>query len=108
MKKNLNITSMLILAIMLSSCALADNPLPDSYFSCQHKHTQKRSFIVESPIHDIRNIRPDTCSDIIKQNGECPSFVEIKTLNQDILYFNKDEINNYTCNYNEKKSNEIK
>lgn len=93
----------LIMGIIVSSCATAYNGLPETFFDCQHKYDDKRSFIVESPVHDIKHIQANNCSDIIKQNA-CPIIIKIESLQQNTIYLTENEMNNYNCIYKENKN----
>lgn len=96
--------TVLTIGIIISACATANNDLPETYFDCQHKHDDRRSFIVQSPVYDIKHTQANNCPEIIKQDGECPVVIEIQTLRQDTIYLSGNEMSNYNCKYNENKN----
>lgn len=100
-------TIVLMIGLVISACAIANNDLPETYFDCQHKYDDERAFIVESPVHDIKHTRADNCPEIIKQHDQCPIVISIDTLRQNIVYLSEDEMGNYNCKYKE-NNNETK
>ena len=83
-------------SILITSCAVAQPDLPDTYFICEHKYDNKRDFMFESPLTDVTTTQSQECG-ILEIDGKCPIVIQVNTITRDTVTLSENEIENYTC-----------
>jgi hypothetical protein len=91
--KNIILISLLV---MLGACAATVDVPQGEYIECKHIYSD--NIILAKEFSDIKKVGVNDCSDIIRYpSGDCPSFVKIVTIDENVEWLTLLEFENYEC-----------
>lgn len=72
-----------------------------SFWSCQHIYSSDRSVSFETD--NIQMVQITNCPEVLMNEGKCPSYVKIQSIEDATVWLTVDEWKNYSCRFQEKK-----